>query len=85
MLFLLRPRQTWMPYALPRSREQQDVYNQQLREAYASTLMEWSVTMTHTGQLAVDRGRIVKPTGVTLNGITVAEFVATGSVHSASN
>ncbi len=37
---------------------------------------EWSVTMTHTGQLAVDRGRMVKPTGarVTLHGITVAEF-----------
>jgi hypothetical protein len=28
MLFLLRPRQTWMPYTLPRSRAQQDVYNQ---------------------------------------------------------
>jgi hypothetical protein len=26
-----------MPYALPRGRTQQDVYNQQLREAYAST------------------------------------------------
>jgi hypothetical protein len=26
-----------MPYALPRSREQQDAYNQQLRDAYAST------------------------------------------------
>ncbi len=37
MLFLLRPRQTWMPYAPPRSRDQQDIYNQQLREAYAST------------------------------------------------
>jgi hypothetical protein len=37
MLFLLRPRQTWMPYALPRSREQQDAYNRQLRDAYAST------------------------------------------------
>jgi hypothetical protein len=37
MLFLLRPRQTWMPYTLPRSRQQQDAYNQQLREAYAST------------------------------------------------
>jgi hypothetical protein len=37
---------------------------------------EWSVTMTHTGQLAVDRGRMVKPTGarVTLHGIAVAEF-----------
>ena len=37
MLFLLRPRQTYMPYALPRERAQQDAYNQQLREAYAST------------------------------------------------
>ena len=37
MLFLLRPRQTYMPYALPRERVQQDAYNQQLREAYAST------------------------------------------------
>jgi hypothetical protein len=37
MLFLLRPRQTWMPYALPRDRTQQDAYNQQLRETYAST------------------------------------------------
>ena len=26
-----------MPYALPRSREQQDAYNEQLRQAYAST------------------------------------------------
>ena len=26
-----------MPYALPRSREQQDVYNEQLQTAYAST------------------------------------------------
>ena len=37
MLFLLRPRQTYMPYTLPRSRMAQDAYNQQLREAYAST------------------------------------------------
>jgi hypothetical protein len=37
MLFLLRPRQTWMPYALPRSRKLQDAYNEQLRQAYAST------------------------------------------------
>jgi putative oligomerization/nucleic acid binding protein len=34
---LLRPRQTWMPYTLPRSPAQQDVYNRQLRDAYAST------------------------------------------------
>jgi hypothetical protein len=37
VLFLLRPRQTWMPYALPRSRELQDAYNEQLRRAHAST------------------------------------------------
>ena len=37
MLFLLRPRQTWMPYALPRSRQQQDAYNEQLQKAYVST------------------------------------------------
>jgi ketosteroid isomerase-like protein len=38
--------------------------------------VEWSVTMTHTGPLAVAEGRVVDPTGmrVTLYGITVAEF-----------
>jgi hypothetical protein len=37
VLFLLRPRQTWMPYALPRSPEQQAVYNEELHRAYSST------------------------------------------------
>jgi hypothetical protein len=37
MLFLLRPRQTWMPYALPRPPEQQAAWNAQLQQAYAST------------------------------------------------
>ena len=37
MLFLLRPRQTYMPFAVPRERTQQDVYNRQLQDAYAST------------------------------------------------
>ena len=38
--------------------------------------VEWSVTMNHTGPLAVANGRVVDPTGtrVTLYGITVAEF-----------
>jgi ketosteroid isomerase-like protein len=37
---------------------------------------EWSVTMMHSGQLAVAGGQVVQPTGVrvTLNGVTVAEF-----------
>jgi hypothetical protein len=37
VLFLLRPRQTWMPYGVPRSREQQALHNQELHEAYLST------------------------------------------------
>jgi Short C-terminal domain len=37
MLFLYRPRQTWMPYALPRSRTQQAAYNRQVQERFAST------------------------------------------------
>jgi hypothetical protein len=37
MLFLYRPRQTWMPYRLPRERTQQNAYNGQLQEAYAAT------------------------------------------------
>jgi ketosteroid isomerase-like protein len=37
---------------------------------------EWTVTMSHTGPLAVADGRLVDPTGgrVTVNGVTVAEF-----------
>ena len=37
MLFLLRPRQTYMPYALPRDPQQQAVRNQQHQQAYADT------------------------------------------------
>lgn len=37
MLFLLRPRQTWMPYALARDRQQQAVHHEELDRAYAST------------------------------------------------
>jgi hypothetical protein len=37
MLFLYRPRQTWMPYRLPRERTQQNAYNRQLQEGYAAT------------------------------------------------
>ena len=37
---------------------------------------EWSVSMTHTGQIEVAERKIVDPTGVrvSLHGITVAEF-----------
>ena len=37
MLFLLRPRQTYMPYALPRPPEQQRVQNEQIQHAYSAT------------------------------------------------
>ena len=37
MLFLYRPRQTWMPFAMPRDRTQQAAYNRQLQEKFQST------------------------------------------------
>ena len=37
MLFLYRPRQTWMPFALPRNRTEQAAYNRQLQDQFAAT------------------------------------------------
>ncbi len=37
MLFLYRPRQTWMPYGLPRNRTHQAAYNRQLQQKFDST------------------------------------------------
>jgi hypothetical protein len=37
MLFLYRPRQTWMPYRLPRQQTDQAAYNRQLQEKYSAT------------------------------------------------
>ncbi len=37
MLFLYRPRQTWMPFRPPRPRTDQDGYNLHLQQAYAAT------------------------------------------------
>jgi hypothetical protein len=37
MLFLLRPRQTYMPYALPRDPKGTETWNEELHRAYAST------------------------------------------------
>jgi hypothetical protein len=37
MLFLYRPRQTWMPYSLPRGRTQQAAYNRELQDDYDAT------------------------------------------------
>lgn len=37
MLFLYRPRQTWMPYRPPRSRTEQGAYNRRLQERFDAT------------------------------------------------
>ncbi len=37
MLFLLRPRQTYMPYVLPRNQTEQASYHRELEQAYHST------------------------------------------------
>jgi hypothetical protein len=37
MLFLYRPRQTWMPFSSPRGRSQQAAYNRQLQDRFEST------------------------------------------------
>jgi hypothetical protein len=37
MLFLYRPRQTWIPYARPREAMRQDAYNQRTQQEFAAT------------------------------------------------
>ena len=37
MLFLYRPRETWMPFSLPRNRTEQAAYNRQLQQSFVST------------------------------------------------
>jgi hypothetical protein len=37
MLFLYRPRQTWMPYRVPRPYTQQQAYNLQLQQRFDAT------------------------------------------------
>jgi hypothetical protein len=37
MLFLYRPRETWMPYSLPRNRTEQAAYNRELQRKFAAT------------------------------------------------
>jgi ketosteroid isomerase-like protein len=51
-----------------------DVFPLAVRGDYACA--EWTVTMTHSGRLALSDGLVVEPTGirVTINGATVAEF-----------
>jgi hypothetical protein len=37
MLFLYRPRQTWMPYRPPRHQTEQAAYNRELQQQYGAT------------------------------------------------
>jgi hypothetical protein len=37
MLFLYRPRQTWIPYRVPRQPTQQAAYNRELQEKFGAT------------------------------------------------
>jgi len=37
VLFLNRPRQTWMPFSLPRNRTDQAAYNRELQRKFDST------------------------------------------------
>jgi hypothetical protein len=37
MLFMYRPRQTWIPYRLPRQGTQQAAYNRNLQDEFAAT------------------------------------------------
>ena len=37
MLFLYRPRQTWMPYRRPMASTQQAAYNRRMQESYSAT------------------------------------------------
>jgi hypothetical protein len=37
VLFLLRPRQTYMPYVLPRNQTEQAAYHRELEQVYDST------------------------------------------------
>ena len=76
MLFLYRPRQTWMPFALPQSRTQQAAYNRRLQDEFEST---------RTGRASRSRSRRARSAGTICSGweistssgvLTDAEFEA---------
>jgi hypothetical protein len=52
MLFLYRPRQTWMPYRVPRAPTQQRVYNRELQQRFDATRR--AAPPTPTAELAPD-------------------------------
>jgi hypothetical protein len=52
MLFLYRPRQTWMPFRPPRTRTDQDGYNLRMQQAYSATHRVAPYTPAATGDTA---------------------------------
>jgi hypothetical protein len=48
MLFLYRPRQTWMPYRIPRNLTQQRQYNYELQQKFDQTRQHAAVATSPT-------------------------------------
>jgi hypothetical protein len=54
MLFLYRPRQTWMPFRPPRTRTDQDAYNLRMQQAYSATRRVAPYTPATSGTAAAE-------------------------------
>jgi Short C-terminal domain len=54
MLFLYRPRQTWMPFRPPRTRTDQDGYNLRMQQAYSATRRVAPYSPAPSGAAATD-------------------------------
>jgi hypothetical protein len=54
MLFLYRPRQTWMPFRPPRTRTDQDGYNLRMQQAYSATRRVDAYTPSASGPTAAE-------------------------------
>jgi hypothetical protein len=78
MLFLYRPRQTWMPYRPPRRRTDQDGYNLRLQQAYGATRRVAPYAPATTDPAADDTvGRLRELAGLHQSGaLSDAEFAA---------
>jgi hypothetical protein len=75
MLFLYRPRQTWMPFRVPREPTQQEAYNRQMQDSFAATRR---VTPAPAGGTAPDPLTALKDLAQlhTSGALTDAEFAA---------
>lgn len=74
MLFLYRPRETWMPFTLPRHRTDQAAYNRSLQRQFESTrrIAPPSLPSSAAGDDQVAELRRLRDRGV----LTHAEFEA---------